>query len=161
MVFMAPNTFHPFLNLCPLPSRSAVLVKRWALSPLPLRLGWHCDLLWPIKHSRGNGAPVPSLGLRRPGIFPLALLLFLCCGRENMPGWACWTLRYGNRAELSHRPSQSQTKPTTPTVCCKLSQDQLSLAHVNRTLQTCEPPDAHCFMPLSFEAVCYTALRWW
>lgn len=145
MLSMAPNTCHPFLNLCPLPSDFLVLVKRWTLSLLPLSLGWCCNLLWPIKHSRSNRMPVPSLGLRRPDVFPLALLLFLSRGHENMPGWTCSTLRYGNRAELSHHPSQSETKHTTPNVLCKLCQHQLSLAHVDWTMQTCEPPRCSLF----------------
>ena len=35
------------------------------ISP-PLEAGLLCDLLWPIGCSERKGAPVPSLGLRRP-----------------------------------------------------------------------------------------------
>lgn len=154
MLLVAPNMLHPFLNLCPLPRFCSFSKEVNPTSP-SLSLGWLCDLLWAIGDSRGHGVPVPSLGLRRPGVFPFALLFLL------LPGWACWTLRYRTRAELPCRPNQSQTKHMTPNACCKLSQDQPRPVHVDWTLRTHESPKCSLFYVPKVEAVCYAALLWW
>ena len=120
-----------------------------SISP-PLESGLDMYLLRPIEYSRSSSVPVTSLGLGRPGTFPLALLwlLLLRCGHKNVPGAACWKVRHRNRAETIGHPGQGQSKPETLRVCknpAKISRAQPVSAESHTHVS---PSNAHWCMPL-------------
>lgn len=50
------------------PSRQSILTTLWFFK------AESCDLLWSIECSKGDSMPNPSLGLKKPGVFLLALV---------------------------------------------------------------------------------------
>lgn len=112
---------------------------------------WPCDLLWSARQGRNNGVPIPSLGLNRPQVLPLALLMPLPSPWEEHHLLVCRSKVDEGHVEQTLTCSVEQNQP---------SQGQLDLPTSDWLLLMQAVANDHCFKPLSFRVDCYVAFLW-
>lgn len=109
-------------------------INRFSLFPVPLNVGWICDLLWPIEW---NGSDASSgLSLQKP-CAPALSLLEVWQHPLNKPRSAWWRMREQEDGTRSQRAKRTQPKSGKPLPAHNWWQihEHLSPVQINRTTQ--------------------------